>query len=148
MTLATKRTSMLAPCPKCPFRVDVKPYITAARAKEITRSVNSGLSFHCHATVEHGDDGEHVPTSKELMCAGAVILARKEGTLYQNQMARIAERLGANFDDVKETAPVYENAAEMVAAHRARSKQEGVASVPASREAGSHISLPLSTEGR
>jgi hypothetical protein len=114
----TKHAAMLAPCPKCPFRSDVAPFITAARAKQITSDVLAGASFHCHRTTTHNDDGDYVPTDRERMCAGAVILARKAGRLYHNQMIRISERLGSNFDDVKESAPVYDTAAAMVRAHK------------------------------
>lgn len=118
----TKDFAMLGPCPQCPFRTDVKPYITAARARSILRSVLGGASFHCHKTTTHDDDGETVPSRAERMCAGAVLIARKEDALYRNQMARIAERLGANFDEVRESAPVYPDAAAMICAHAKRDK--------------------------
>lgn len=117
----TKHAAMLSPCPKCPFRTDIAPFITAARASQITHDVLAGASFHCHRTVTHDDDGEYVSGNRERLCAGAVILARKAGRLYHNQMVRIAERLGSNFDDVKEGAPIYATAAAMVTAHKRKS---------------------------
>jgi hypothetical protein len=118
----TKDFAMLGPCPQCPFRTDVKPFITTSRASSILRSVIRGESFHCHKTIKHTEDGDHAPSRDDRLCAGAVIIARKEGALYRNQMARIAERLGADFDEIRESAPVYADAAAMIYAHKNRTK--------------------------
>jgi hypothetical protein len=35
----TRPYSLTTPCPKCPFRTDVPPYLTCARVVEIARSL-------------------------------------------------------------------------------------------------------------
>lgn len=35
------------PCPNCPFRTDVPPYLRGARAEEIARSIANGSDFRC-----------------------------------------------------------------------------------------------------
>lgn len=106
--------SLKRPCAKCPFRTDVKPYLTRARVREIERSLVRS-EFPCHETTEHDDEGEHLPTSKEVHCAGALILLEK---LEQpSQMMRIAERL--RMYDARQLdmdAPVFESFEDMVKA--------------------------------
>lgn len=43
---------LISPCKNCPFRTDIKPFITAARAKDI---LSSQGEFHCHKTIEVGE---------------------------------------------------------------------------------------------
>lgn len=111
--MPTKDMAVLRPCANCPFRKDVRPFLRTERAREVATSMPRNLVFHCHKTTDETGDGTH------KMCAGAVILARKQGLLYHNQMARIVERLGANLDDVQEgSTPVYDTPEQMVAAYR------------------------------
>jgi hypothetical protein len=108
---------MTSPCALCPFRKDIRPYLTSARVREIERSLERS-EFPCHKTTQHDDDdGEYVPSSDEIHCAGALILMEKEGR--SSQMMRIAERFGM-YDprklDMK--APIYESFDEMARAQR------------------------------
>lgn len=78
------------PCPKCPFRLDVEPYLRHGRAAGIARSLADGADFPCHETVDYDDDGE--PITGDQFCAGALIAMEHSNT--PNQIVRIAERLG------------------------------------------------------
>lgn len=112
---------MTAPCPKCPFRTDVKPYLTRARAKEIADSiVQQQQTFPCHVTTEHDDDGEVCgPTGSEQHCAGALILL--EHANRPNQMMRISERLGVyNRRALDMDAPVFRTARDFITAQPTR----------------------------
>lgn len=111
---------LTSPCDNCPFRTDVKPYIRAARVREIERSLERA-EFPCHKTTKHEDDGEgsvYVPSGGEIHCAGALILMEKEGR--SSQMMRIGERLGLyDPSKLKMDAPVYESFNAMHAATKA-----------------------------
>lgn len=98
--------SMMKPCPQCPFRSDIRPYLTESRVREIERALERS-EFSCHKTTSFDDDGEHTPTPDEAHCAGALILMEKEGR--SSQMMRVAERLGL-YDHTKldMSAPVYD----------------------------------------
>ena len=116
-----KPYGMTTPCDNCPFRSDVKPYLTQIRVREIERSLVRA-EFPCHKTTKHDDDGEHVRTEAEMHCAGALILMEKEGR--SSQMMRISERLGM-YDHTKLNmdAPVYESFEEMAHAQTPRLKK-------------------------
>lgn len=78
------------PCGDCPFRTDVVPYLTRARAEEISTSILGDDSFSCHKTstlkgkTNSGSDVQH--------CAGAMIIMEKMEK--PNQGMRIMERIG------------------------------------------------------
>lgn len=100
------------PCPECPFRDDIKPYLNADRAEEICNAD----SFACHKTTQsdsEDEEGEMLVTDKSQMCAGYLILREKMG--QPSQMMRIAERIGL-YDrrKLKMDSPVFEDADEMV----------------------------------
>ena len=102
------------PCPKCPFRNDIKPYLNAERVEEICEAE----SFACHRTTISNDaseDGEMEQTEKSQMCAGYMIL--RENMDQPSQMMRIAERIGL-YDRRKLNmkAPVYDGIDEMMEA--------------------------------
>ena len=103
------------PCKDCPFRTDVRGYLTAARAREIIDAITrQQQTFACHKTVQHDEDGEHIPRTKEQHCAGATILLERLN--LPNQMMRIAERLGFyDRSKVDMDAPVFRTAAAMIA---------------------------------
>jgi hypothetical protein len=112
---------LTSPCDNCPFRSDVKPYIRAARVREIERSLVRS-EFPCHKTMKHEDDGEegsvYVPSGGEIHCAGALILMEKEGR--SSQMMRISGRLGLyDPSKLKMDAPVYDSFSAMHAAAKA-----------------------------
>ena len=105
------------PCPKCPFRTDVAPYLHGARAVEIARSLAEGAVFWCHqTTVEDGDEGDLTSGPDSQFCAGALIVLEHEAA--PNQAMRIGERLGL-YDPTKldMRAPVHRRLADFAAHH-------------------------------
>ena len=78
------------PCDNCPFRTDIDFPLRKGRRAEIANELRSGGTFSCHKTIDY-DKGN---TNKESHCVGALLVIDSEGILYQNQMVRIAERLG------------------------------------------------------
>lgn len=122
---AKPATFLKQPCPQCPFRNDIAPYLTPGRVRQIEREVIGGQQdFHCHKTTgftEPDDEGEQdtcvTPESKR--CAGMAILCEKLNR--PTQMMRIEERLG--FYDraqMKMDAPVFNSFAAMAKAQRSR----------------------------
>lgn len=107
---------MKAPCEKCPFRTDVKPYLNRDRAQEIADSLFPGQqTFPCHETTQFDDEGECVVTEKEQHCAGAMIML--EAMNRPNQLMRISERLGGyDHRKLKKNAPVFRHTRAFVAA--------------------------------
>ncbi len=109
--------NLTKPCSSCPFRADIKPFLTPDRAVEITDSIfRHQQSFPCHHTmVCDGEEGLTTGPNSEH-CAGAMIMLEKMG--YPNQMMRISERLGA-YDRTKldMDAPVFDDVEDMVEAH-------------------------------
>lgn len=111
-----KPYGLTTPCAHCPFRSDIRPFLTRARVREIERSL-SRSEFPCHKTVTYDDDGEPVTGRDEVHCAGALILVTKEG--WSSQMMRIAYRLGLFDPDALDMeAPVYESFDAMARAQR------------------------------
>lgn len=110
---------MKTPCKHCPFRSNIRGYLTKERVIEIAHSVLSGQSFPCHKTTEaiESDDGiedmEATPDSQE--CAGASIFAQRHKT--SSQMSRIAERLGMKVAKLNSRAKVCRSVDEMVEVH-------------------------------
>lgn len=107
-----KTYRLIRPCPRCPFRTDIAPYLTAARAQEIATDVASGATFYCHETTvldESDEDGSRMTEDENsAACAGALILQEKMG--QPNQMMRIAGRIGAYDPTTLDmNAPVYES---------------------------------------
>lgn len=78
------------PCSNCPFRTDVVPYLTRARAIDIATSLADGATFPCHKTVDYETDDEP-NVAESAFCAGALIMLEHAGA--PNQMMRIGERL-------------------------------------------------------
>lgn len=90
--------NLKTPCSSCPFRTNAEPYLTKARAKEISQRLLNDQSFICHKTID----------KKEEHCAGAMIILEKLDK--PNQMMRIAERFrdyDRNKLDMLE--PVFDN---------------------------------------
>jgi hypothetical protein len=117
------------PCGECPFRSDIRPYLTLPRAREIAlgvagrggrggRGFGPGFTFSCHKTVT--TLGGKVA---EQMCGGALAMLAKADLLWDNQMLRIAA--GCRIFDpegIDETAPVYDGPDEMIEAHKTVSR--------------------------
>lgn len=76
---------MKQPCKNCPFRRDVKPFLTAERGEELAYAAqNPYNSFSCHKTTvsdeEFGGEGyEMVSTEHSKECAGFMTLQINEG---------------------------------------------------------------------
>lgn len=91
----------LVPCASCPFRTDRAFYLHPERAREIARALTDRrlpqrTSFMCHATIDYDSDdyeGEGVTTVDSRWCNGALIVMKKEGTIWDNEMARLAAAL-------------------------------------------------------
>lgn len=113
---------MRKPCPRCPFRTDVEPYISPDRAQEIVDALERGQTFVCHKHTQFAEDedGEsyNVPQERDQHCAGALIML--EHMELPNQMMRISGRLGL-YDPSKldMDSPVYECGDEMLEAYGA-----------------------------
>jgi len=62
------------PCKHCPFRNDVKPFLTAERGEELAyHAENPYNSFPCHKTTESDEEsetGEMLVTESSKECAG------------------------------------------------------------------------------
>ena len=106
------------PCDNCPFRNDIKPYLTAERVEELEEGLVRG-EFPCHKTTTHTDhpDGGDYLTNRdaEQHCAGALILLEK--LEEPSQMMRISERLGMyDASALDMDAPVYDSWDEMIEA--------------------------------
>ncbi len=117
---------MRQPCPKCPFRSDVKPYITPTRAREI---LTGNAEFACHATLDYAhddEDGEGKETPKTQHCAGVLICLEHDERPHQ--MMRIAESLRF-YDRTKldMDAPVYRGVREAIEAHKRKKPAAGSA---------------------
>lgn len=75
---------MKKPCDKCPYRRDVKPYLTPERGEELAfHAQNPFNSFPCHLTTvsdeEFGGDGsENVAIETSRECAGLLTLVYNE----------------------------------------------------------------------
>lgn len=104
------------PCPQCPFRTDIKPFITPERSEDICESLLSGRDFPCHKTTGSDDEGETTVESNSKMCAGAMIML--EHMKRPTQMMRISERLGIyDYKKLEMSSPVYEHVHDMIDRH-------------------------------
>ncbi len=101
---------MPKPCQHCPFRTDVRPFLTTERAEEIAYSAqNPYNTFPCHKTTEcvEDDDGnsDMAETENSKQCAGFL-------TLQANESRRtMPEGFEPSFDTC------YNSASEMVDAY-------------------------------
>lgn len=105
---------MKKPCEQCPFRRDVKPFLTPERGEELAYlAQNSYNTFHCHKTTvsdeEFGGEGdEMVATEKSKYCAGFLTLQANE-----NGERDMPEGFTPSYDvvytDSFEMAQIYEN---------------------------------------
>lgn len=111
------RYDLRAPCAKCPFRSDIRPFIRAERARGI---LEGNAEFACHATLDYDNrdsDGEASETPKTNHCAGVLIILERE--CRPHQMMRICERLGMyDARNLEMESPVYDSIEECVRAHK------------------------------
>lgn len=65
---------MKKPCKNCPFRHDVKPFLTASRGEELAYSTENPCNeFYCHTTTDSVDTDEGSETvcgERTKICAG------------------------------------------------------------------------------
>jgi hypothetical protein len=62
---------MKKPCKNCPYRKDVRPFLTPERGEDLAvHSCNKYNSFTCHQTLDNDDDGDTVVVAESLECAG------------------------------------------------------------------------------
>lgn len=112
---------MKTPCKDCPFRKDVRPYISVERVREIFAAIiERDNHFSCHKTVDYSQEdesGETVPkTGHSSVCAGAAILQDKCGR--PSVMVRMGYALRSiPRDHFDMAAPVYDSPEEMLAAY-------------------------------
>ena len=99
--------TLTQPCANCPFRTDVRPYLTKNRAKEIAHAITEQQrTFTCHKTLKlDEEDRQH--------CGGALILLEKLN--QPNQMMRLEERFGC-YDrrKLKMDAPVFDTTKQFI----------------------------------
>jgi hypothetical protein len=73
---------MKKPCKHCPYRTDVKPFLTPERGEELAYyPQNPYNDFPCHKTTEHdeeGDTGEMLVVESSKTCAGFLTLMASE----------------------------------------------------------------------
>lgn len=103
------------PCQHCPYRVDVKPFLTTERGEELAFSPqNPYTSFPCHKTTEEddSDDGEMLVTQSSKECAGFLTLRAAE--LGEDRVYECEEGFKPSYDLVYsesyEMADAYEEA--------------------------------------
>lgn len=111
--MSTAPFGLTKPCKLCPFRRDVRPYLTRARVRGIARSLERS-TFACHETTGV-KDGEVRPREEHVHCAGALIVLERMNR--PSQSMRIGERLGL-YDRTRLAmdAPVFDSLDEMVEA--------------------------------
>lgn len=131
------RLTMKTPCPSCPFRTDIPPFLTEGRGREIMAALLADHTFQCHKTVDYdgADDEGEVDSATAASepnaqhCAGALILLEKIGR--PNQLMRIAERIGHYRPDrLDMKAPVFDTAAKFIRGQTARRGKFGRRRVP------------------
>lgn len=105
MTRRRHPFALTTPCPLCPFRHDIAPYLRPARVREIERSLERA-SFDCHETT--GVKGRRSARGGRVFCAGALILMEKERRVGRSMALGHALRL---YDPSKldMRAPVYDS---------------------------------------
>ena len=73
------------PCKQCPYRKDVKPFLTPARGYQLAyHTHNQYNTFPCHKTVEHDDEEDDygdtaiINPNETKECAGFMTLQHGE----------------------------------------------------------------------
>jgi hypothetical protein len=80
----TSKSYMEKPCKQCPYRRDVKPFLTPERGEELADLAGNPFNdFPCHKTTEedeHCEDGSMIATESSKSCAGFLtLLAAEQG---------------------------------------------------------------------
>jgi hypothetical protein len=106
------------PCDNCPFRSDIRPYLTKARVQQIVIALERA-TFACHKTTVDSEDedgcSERVVTDDSQHCAGALIMLERTRTC--SRPAAMAEVLGL-YDptELHIDSPVYDTFEAMIEA--------------------------------
>lgn len=98
---------MKEPCEHCPYRRDVKPFLTPQRGEELAYHVrNPYNTFHCHKTLAHDDEDTFVAENSKL-CAGFLSLQHNElGKTIYDEGGFIPSNKA--YSDINEMADAYE----------------------------------------
>ena len=87
---------LVRPCPNCPFRADVLPFLRPGRIAEIVDSITKhDQPFACHETIDYEAwhrAGRYVHTTENQQCAGALIMLKRADHLFDNWLFRLAVR--------------------------------------------------------
>ena len=98
------------PCSQCPYRRDVKPFLTPERGEELAYHAQNPYNvFHCHKTLEHSDDceGGTYAGERSKICAGFLTLQHNENgrTSYDSDGFKPSDNV---YDDAFEMSQAYE----------------------------------------
>lgn len=108
---------LIRPCPSCPYRTDIRPFLTRSGAREIASAILAGKVFVCHQTTSddgYDEDDEYTHTGEEHACAGALLVLERMGVLDRmgvgtHDALQLAERLGLFARDrLDRSVPVYD----------------------------------------
>jgi hypothetical protein len=103
------------PCAECPFRKNIRPFLTAGRAAQIAGDLSDDHHwFACHHTT-----GPAIKTENQSQCAGSM------GVLWKMHRPNIAMRLAIHFKLITLTElnriarhKIYPSLSAFVRAHR------------------------------
>lgn len=71
---------MNPPCEACPFRRDVRPYLTPERGMSLAMSTRlPGREFFCHETIDYNATTKKKRRKNARLCRGFAILRAQEG---------------------------------------------------------------------
>lgn len=98
---------MKVPCKHCPFRSDVRPFLTPQRAEEIAYAAcNPYSDFHCHKTTEPDEDengdGDMVVTADSKICVGFLAMQINEAGVDCPDGFEIPENVYADSSEMVE----------------------------------------------
>ena len=101
------------PCKHCPYRHDVKPFLTAERGEELAyHAQNPYNSFPCHKTMDEDEDGETFQGEATQECAGFLTLQKAElGETFYDEDG-FEPSYDVVYSESHDMALAYEEAAE------------------------------------
>lgn len=98
---------MKKPCEHCPFRNDLKPYLTPERGEELAYlAQNKYNSFPCHKTTQCDEQGYNHVGNNSKQCAGFLTLQINEGMRIPDGFIPSYEII---YTDASEMVYYYEN---------------------------------------
>ncbi len=100
---------MKKPCEHCPFRSDIKPFLTPRRGEELAyHATNKYNTFPCHKTTlnEDDDSGRRYAGENSKECAGFMTLQINEGMNIPNGFEPAFDII---YTDVHEMIYYYDN---------------------------------------